>query len=40
MDVKSFNQEDYNSTKDDNGYNPVEDEILHPDEGEGEDENE
>lgn len=31
MDVKNYNQE---------SYNPVEDEILHPDEGEGEDENE
>lgn len=28
----------YKSAEDDNGYNPVEDEILHPDEGEGEDE--
>lgn len=31
MDIKDFNQE---------SYNLVEDEILHPDEGEGEDENE
>lgn len=38
MDAKGFKQESFNSTEDGNGYNPVEDEILHPDEGEGEDE--
>lgn len=38
MDAKEYNQKDYNPSEDAKDYNPVEDEVLHPDEGEGEDE--
>lgn len=37
MDIKNTHE---NSVEDNKGYNQVEDEILHPDEGEGADEDE